>query len=143
MATGSPDLLFPGVVMALRRFLYLDESLVRESLAQADSGIFEEQTITRTNSKDGKLGGELRAGPIGGRAEKGKVSSEEIEQILKQTPESQYNRLHEWLEGSGQLAEIISGESEVWDALKVGVVVSARCELEIPPLSRFISSQGL
>ncbi|WP_148660129.1 DUF6414 family protein [Streptomyces globisporus] len=126
--------------MILRRFLYLDEQLVRESLAQADSGIIEEQTITRTNSKDGKLGGDLKLGPAAAKAEKGKVSSEEIAQVLKQTPESQFNRLYQWLEDSSQMVEIFAADAEVWRGLHSGEVVAVQCELEVPTASRFMTS---
>ncbi|MFD8948939.1 hypothetical protein ACFV0B_08810 [Streptomyces xanthophaeus] len=126
--------------MLLRRFLYLDEQLVRESLAQADSGIFEEQTITRSNNSDRKLGGEAKVGPVGGKVERGKVSSEEIAHVLKQTPESQFNRLYAWLEESSQTVDIFANDAEVWRGLRSGEVVVAQCELEVPTASRFMTS---
>ncbi|MFF6827613.1 hypothetical protein [Streptomyces longwoodensis] len=126
--------------MPLRHFLYLDEKLVKESVAQADSGMFEEQTITRTNSRDGKLGGDIKLGPAGGKAERGKVSSEEIAQVLKQTPESQYNRLHQWLDDSGQLVDIYAYDEQVWNGIRPSEVVAVQCEIEIPTVSRLTSS---
>lgn len=126
--------------MTLRRFLYLDEKLVRESIAQADSGIFEEQTITKTHGKDGKIGGDAKALGISARAERGKVSSEEIGQVLKQTPESQYNRLHVWMEESENLTEIFANDREVWDSLRSSEAIAVSCEIEISPVARILSA---
>ncbi|MGW8846840.1 DUF6414 family protein [Streptomyces xiamenensis] len=129
-----------GRILTLRRFLYLDEKLVRESIAQADSGIFEEQTITKTEGKDGKLGGEARGGILSARAERGKVSSEEIGQVLRQTPESQYNRLHAWMEESGNLTDIFADDRKVWDGLRSSEAIAVNCDIEISPIARLLSS---
>jgi hypothetical protein len=123
-----------------RNFLYLDENLVQQSVAQVDAGVFEEQTITQKSSRDGKLGGGLRLGPASGTAERGRESSEEVSQVLRQTPESQYNRLHNWLEESGGITEIFANDEAVWQSLRPGEAVAIQCDIEIPATSRFLSS---
>lgn len=86
-------------MQTLRQFLYLDRDLVRDLLAQAEGGVFDETTERSKSTGKGGLGGELGAGPAKIKGEKGKERTVESEAIVKQVAASEFDRLYDYLSG--------------------------------------------
>jgi hypothetical protein len=84
--------------VALRDFLYLDRSLVRGFLAQAEQGVVDEATERQTTSGKAGIGGRLGAGLASVSAEKSKERSLETEAIVRQVAASEFDRLYTILE---------------------------------------------
>jgi hypothetical protein len=84
----------------LRDFLYLDEHLVGTFLAQAERGVVKERIERERTSGRGGFGAGIVHTPVTAGFEKSKERSLEIEAVVQQTPESEYNRLYELLEAN-------------------------------------------
>lgn len=124
--------------MELREFLYLDARLVDQFLAQVEGGIYDEEREKSLSGKDGgfsaDVGGGIGPVTLRGSGRRGASSSDEIERIRKQTPESRYNRLHEFLE-SGQTLQAVDTQSHFGD-LKVRGIVAVECYVDVPTINR-------
>lgn len=87
-----------GAIMTLRQFLYLDRDLVRELLAQAEGGLYDESKERRSSEGRSGFAGGAGAGPVHASAEKGKSSQSESESIVSQTAASEFDRLYKYLD---------------------------------------------
>src|SRR5688572_29598659 len=101
--------------LRLRRFLYLNESLTDEFLAQLEGGLYSEesQTVTDTKERGGSLGG--RVGPLEGKASKGSAGEETTERTIRQVAEGAFTRLAEHLEEQGALQPLDAFDEDIWD----------------------------
>lgn len=89
----------------LRDFIYLDQRVVNQFLAQLEGGLFDEETERRSQTGKGGFGAGVRA-PLGDvKAEKSRESTTEIERSTRQTPESNFNRLFDYLD-KGELISV-------------------------------------
>ena len=84
-----------------RQFLYLDAALVREFLAQAEGGIYDE--ARELSVSESKRGGSARAGTaaFGGGLERSKSAQSETEAVVRQTAASEFNRLYDKINEAG------------------------------------------
>ncbi len=96
----------------LRDFVYLNTKLVQQFISQLQGSVFDEETERTSQTGKGGLRGAVRVPVAELAAEKGKEHTTERERILRQTPESQFNRLHECLSAD----ELIFVEQEIDDA---------------------------
>lgn len=89
----------------MREFLYLNSRLVQQFLAQVEGGVFDETNEKTSQSGKGGLTAGVKTPVIEGRADKSRESSTENERTVRQTPESEFNRLYQHLQTDG-LVEI-------------------------------------
>jgi len=85
-------------MVVLRQFLYRDDDLIREFIAQLEGGVFDEDTRTSRTSGKKTAGGEIGAGPLRARAEGGRENAEEVARTVRQTGASEFERFHRALE---------------------------------------------
>jgi hypothetical protein len=85
-------------MVVLRQFLYRDDELVLQFLAQLEGGTYDEELVTEQNQSGGAFGGGVGAGPAKLSAERKKQGSWEASRTVRQTDESRFNRLHMALE---------------------------------------------
>lgn len=88
----------------LRDFLYLNHKLVGQFLAQLEGGVFDEETERTSQTGKGGFSGALHAPVAELKGEKGRESTSENERIMRQTPESQFNRLYDYLNKDDMLS---------------------------------------
>jgi hypothetical protein len=117
--------------MLLRQFLYLDDRLVREFLAQAEGGTYKERHETSEAEKSGKVGGKIGASLLGVEAGGGVRSTVRSDRVLEQTAASEFNRLHELLSKNKLLTEISSIDESTWGALKRGQFVEIEAAIAL------------
>ncbi|MDQ6945283.1 MAG: hypothetical protein M3256_03200 [Actinomycetota bacterium] len=95
-------------MVILREFLYLNSKLTDQFLAQLEGGLFDEETERDSQTGKRGLGGGVRASVAEVKAEKGSERKNETERVRRQTPESQFNRLYDYL-GEDELMSIGDG----------------------------------
>jgi hypothetical protein len=75
-------------MVVLRQFLYRDDELVLQFLAQLEGGTYDEELVTEQNQSGGAFGGGVGAGPAKLSAERKKQGSWEASRTVRQTDES-------------------------------------------------------
>jgi hypothetical protein len=120
----------------LRDFLYLDDKMVDQYLAQVEGGLYDDERELEADSSEGGVEGGLKAGPLTGGGKRGRTHSGEIERVRRQTPESRYNRLHDQLE----LLELNDSTTDVFGRLDARQMFVAECYVDIPSISRAIGA---
>lgn len=123
----------------LRSFLYLDDRLTEQYLAQLEGGIYdvEQQAESGTRERGVHLG--AKAGPVSSGASWGRDAKSETSRTVRQTPESAYGRLERLLEDQDQIQDLESVDSSIWGQLTPGDVLRVRSTVKVP--SFFIATE--
>ena len=106
-----------------REFIHLNTRLVEQFLAQAEGGIYDESTEKTTQSGKGGIGGGVNTPVLSASADKSRSSSFEDERKVRQTPESQFNRLYDYLAREDLLSLEAIDESDFMDSLSRGSIL--------------------
>jgi hypothetical protein len=106
-------------VMPLRDFLYLDRTLVRDFLAQAEGGQIDEER-SRANTTGNLTGGiQLGLNGLGAKAAASKGASSETEMVIRQVGPSEFERLHNYLDGNDDFALLeIADEADEFSLIR-------------------------
>jgi len=124
-----------------REFLYLDEKLVNELLAQVEDGIFDEDEhmSADTNGDSGTFGARLGVTGTGveARRTRGNAGSSESRRVYRQTPESRFNRLYESL--SGDLTVLTGEDAHVWADVGVRKLIELDGYVDVPSIGRAVA----
>ena len=123
--------------MVLRQFVYFDEELIDDFLAQLIGGHYEEE---RQRSED------MRAvrGDVGEQ-----TGTQELERNVRQIRSSKFERLYSKLlaDTDESVRELDSASDESWADLKRGEIVHAEVSISLPSFSRLLGAaedlQGL
>lgn len=104
----------------LRNFLYLDERLTSQSLAQLEGGVYEEeaQTVTAARARGGEAG--AKAGPLTAKGSRGSTAEESASKTMVQTPEGDFRRLERLLEEQDGLQWLDAFDDAIWKSLARG-----------------------
>lgn len=99
----------------LRRFLYLNEEMTNEFLAQLEGGLFaeEQQTETTKQEKGGGLG--ARLGPVNADARLSSGGEETAARTVQQVAEASFSRLMAHLETGEALQFLETFDEDVWN----------------------------
>lgn len=116
----------------LRRFMYLNDDIVGQFLAQVEGGEFDEQRITDQQGSSSGLGLSVKAGPASAHADRGKSGSSQAETVVRQSGPSRFNRLHSILEADHQLSSLNVADDGIWEQLEMGEIIEAVVTLEVP-----------
>jgi hypothetical protein len=125
--------------MPLRQFLYYDESLVDDFLSQLEGGQTGEVKRREQLQRDRK--GELNVGtgPLKAGGGRGRSATEETEAVIRQGRASNFERLHELLEGANELTEIEDLDEETWLSIKRGSLLEIDAQITVPQMARLFS----
>jgi hypothetical protein len=120
----------------LRNFLYLDERLTSQYLAQLEGGVYDEedQSVRATRSRGGEAG--AKAGPLTAKAAKGSGGEESTSRTMRQTPEGDYRRLESVLEDQNALQWLDVFDDAVWGSLRRGEALMIESEVRVPSFYR-------
>jgi len=124
----------------LRRFLYLDAARTDEFLAQAEGGIYDEESQKNTGHSSRGMEGKFGYGPVGVTGGKQSGSEEERTRVMRQTEEAAFSRLANLLEENESVQWLENLDKGIWDQLKRSEVLEVECSLEVPPLMKALSS---
>ncbi len=117
----------------LRSFLYLDEGIIDDYLAQYERGILEGLYTTKditTGSKEGGAG--LKIGVVEGSGKGISSSSSETSQTLRETPVSKFTRLHNYLV-EDEAIQVLNGLDEaIYEQIESGEIIEVRGIARLP-----------
>jgi hypothetical protein len=126
--------------LKLRRFLYLDGNLTNEFLAQAEGGLYDEESQSATGRSERGFKGGVGAGPFTAGGALGSIDEEERARIMRQTEESAFSRLASTLEENESVQWLESLDQGIWDQLERGEVLEVECEMSVPPLMKLLAA---
>jgi hypothetical protein len=109
----------------LRQFLYRDDILIREFLAQAEGGIVDQDEVRERADKGHSVGGQAGASMAKVSAQRSKGRSEESARVVKQTGASEFDRLYRTLESSGDVQYLDAIDDGIWEQLSRGEIIEA------------------
>ncbi len=120
-------------VVILREFLYRRDDLVSQFLAQLEGGVYDEERITEQDESRSGFGGSLSAGPAGLSGERGRLGSSEAERTVRQTAESQFNRLRRLLDKSEAIQFLSALDDDIWTQLDRNEIVEVDAAVRLAP----------
>jgi hypothetical protein len=125
----------------VREFLYLNESLVDQFLAQAEDGLYDEVAERERSVGGRKAGGSI--GGYGARAEAGvsRDRESELSRVRRQTPESRFNRLAHLAEqlSESEYVEVSAADDHIYPVLTAGRLLAAECYVDVPSVGRVLA----
>jgi hypothetical protein len=125
-----------------REFLYLDEKLVNELLAQVEDGIYDEDERTSAHGTERSRGVEasLAASPLSlsGSNSRAISGNDESRRVFRQTPESRFNRLYSALDPD--LIKIDETSTQVWPRVEARTLLEVDGYVDVPTIGRAIAS---
>lgn len=118
----------------LRNFLYLDDRLTLQYLAQLEEGVYdeEERTSTSGKSRSGEAGASV--GPLNARGARGRRVEESTSRTVRQTPESNFLRLEKLLDEEDGLQWLEAFDDDIWNKLDRGEGLRIEAKLEVPSI---------
>jgi hypothetical protein len=132
---------YRSAVPILREFLYLDQQLVDQFLAQLEGGVSGEEAQRTREHRGKEAGGEAGASGFGARAgvKAGRSSGqeEEIARTVQQTPESKFARFYDLLREQQSVQWLEALDEEIWDQLLRGEIVELQASISVSTLARF------
>ncbi len=123
--------------LRLRRFLYLDETLNRNFLAQLEGGTYDEEAQTTVTDQERKRGLTGRAGPIGAEVTGSRSGQDTASRTVRQVADGEFTRLMGLLEEAGAVQWLEAFDESIWRQLRRGEVLEAEVELSLPTLFQF------
>lgn len=121
----------------LRNFLYLDERLTSQYLAQLEGGIYEheDQSVTDRRNRGGEAG--AKAGPFSAKGATGSAAEETSSRTMRQTPEGNYRRLERLLEDENAVQWLDAFDDDIWASLTRGEALRVESVVKVPSLYRY------
>lgn len=117
----------------LRSFLYLDENIVDDYLAQFEGGIVEgpyTSKDTTTGVKGG--GGGIKIGIATGNANVSSTSTTETSQIIRETPVAKFTRLYDHLADDELIQPLNGFDLAVYEQIGLGEIIEVRGKAKLP-----------
>jgi hypothetical protein len=126
----------------LRRFLYKDEDTVDDFLGQLELGVIETSTTTETKEREGNA--KLGTSGVGFGGKRSAAMSSESN--MRQNFASKFERLWRLLKSDDQaeseLWELENIDSEVWNCLGRGSLISIEAHISVPAISRALGASS-
>lgn len=119
----------------MRDFIYLDERLVDQYLAQVEDGLYDDERERQGNTTSRGVEAALRVGPAQAGGKRSKDSVADIERVRRQTPESRFNRLFEHLD----LIQVDDSTSQVYGLLNARAMAEVECYVDVPSVARALA----
>jgi hypothetical protein len=121
----------------LRSFLYLDERLTSQYLAQLEGGTYleEQQSNKDATNRGGEAG--AKAGPLAAKGSRGSAVEKGSSRRMLQTPEGNYRRLETLLDAEEAVQWLDAFDDEIWHALERGEVLRIESVVKVPSLLKY------
>jgi len=126
--------------LILRRFQYLDASLVRQYLAQVPGGIEVPTRGTRESKGQLSVGAGAGYGPLSARAGKDKSTTETTEYQVEKSAPADFNRLHALATEQGLVQPLSALDEAIWDQLQVGELLEVRVIFALPKIHEWLAA---
>lgn len=127
----------------LRSFLYLDENIVDDYLAQFEGGVLEGPYTTQDTTTGIKGGGAgIKAWAVEGNANVSSTASSVVAQTIRETPVAKFTRLYDLLAKDKIIQPLNGFDIAVYGQIEPGEIVEVRGSAKLPQwehLSKTIS----
>lgn len=134
-----------SVPALLRDFLYLDDRLTSQYLAQLEGGIYEEEFQSATTGRNRGAEAGAKVGPLNAGGSRGQNAEVSRTRTMHQTPEGDFRRLEKLLDDEEGLQWLEAFDDEIWNELERGETLRIESVLEISSIyqaSEMASSVG-
>jgi hypothetical protein len=117
----------------LRSFLYLDENIVDDYLAQFEGGILEGPFTTQDTTTGVKSGGAgIKAWVAEGNANTSTTSASVVSQTIRETPVAKFTRLYDFLTKDDMIQPLNGFDLAVYEQIEPGEIVEVRGNAKLP-----------
>jgi hypothetical protein len=116
----------------LRNFLYLDDRLTSQYLAQLEGGTYVEEAQSLTDARNRGAEAGAGFGGLNARGARGGSTEEVTSRTVKQTPEGNYRRLEKLLDEQEGVQWLDAFDEEIWNALELGEALLIKGKLTVP-----------
>lgn len=116
----------------LRNFLYLDDRLTSQYLAQLEGGTYVEESQSVTDARNRGAEAGAGVGAFSARGSKGGSTEEVTSRTVLQTPEGNYRRLEKLLDEQDGLQFLDAFDEGIWNALELGEALRIKGKLSVP-----------
>jgi hypothetical protein len=123
--------------LRLRRFLYLDETLTDNFLAQLEGGVYKEESQTTTTGQEKKRGAGGGVGPVKAELSGSRTGEDVTSRTVKQLADGAFARLAKRLEEDDAVQWLEALDSGIWTQLRRGEVLEVEATLVLPTLFQF------
>jgi hypothetical protein len=127
--------------LAVREFLYLNDDLVNQFLAQAEGGLYDEEAERERAAGDRHGDISLKVGPaVAGGSRRSGVDSE-VSRTRRQTPESRFNRLALLLPELPEKEYLYfePGGGNLYSLATPGRLLTTECYVDTPSVGRLLA----
>lgn len=121
----------------LRNFLYLDERLTSQYLAQLEGGTYEEedQSIKDARNRGSEAG--AKVGPLTAKGAKASAAEETSSRKMHQTPEGNYRRLEKLLDAENAVQWLDAFDEDIWNTLERGEALRIESVVKVPSFYKY------
>lgn len=126
----------------LRRFLYLDEALTSNFLAQLEGGIYDEESQTVTSGRGRNASAGAAAGPLHAGIGGSKSGENTTSRTVKQLADGDFARLVDLLEADNGVQWLESLDQSIWDQLRRGEVLEVEAAVSLPSIFQLTAMAG-
>lgn len=118
----------------LRNFLYLDDRLTSQYLAQLEGGVYEEEAQSTVAGRNRGGEAEAKVGPLSGRGSRGSSAEETMSKTVRKTPEGDFRRLEKLLEEQDGLQWLDAFDDAIWQGLERGEALRIESVVKVSSL---------
>ncbi|MEA2192596.1 MAG: hypothetical protein QOI73_2717 [Solirubrobacteraceae bacterium] len=121
----------------LRNFLYLDERLTSQYLAQLEGGTYaeEDQSTKDARNRGGEAG--AKVGPLAAKGSKGSAAEEISSRRMRQTAEGDYRRLEKLLDAEDAVQWLDAFDDDIWNGLERGEALRIESVVNVPTFLKY------
>lgn len=117
----------------LRSFLYMDEAIVDDYLAQYEGSILDGSYTSKDTTTGGKQGSaDIKAGIFGGSAGGNTSSTSEILQTLREPAAARFTRLYDHMKEDDAIQPLNGFDETVYEQIETGEIVEVRGIAKLP-----------
>lgn len=128
--------------LRLRRFLYLDETLTSNFLAQLEGGVYEEESQTTTTGQERRRGAGGAVGPVKAELSGSRSGQDVTSRTVKQVADGAFARLASLLEQEDAVQWLEALDDDIWRQLRRGEVLEVEASVTLPTLFQFTAVAG-
>lgn len=128
--------------LRLRRFLYLDESLTNNFLAQLEGGLYDEESQTTTTGQERKRGAGGGLGPVKAELTGSRTGEDVTSRTVRQVADGAFARLAARLEQDDAVQWLEALDDGIWRQLRRGEVLEVEATVTLPTLFQLTAMAG-
>ncbi len=126
----------------LRNFLYLDDRLTSQYLAQLEGGTYEEEAQSDKDARNRSSEAGAKLGLLNAKGSKGSGAEASSSRTMRQTPEGNYRRLEKLLDAEEAVQWLDAFDDDIWNKLKRGEALRVESVVKVPSIYKLTEAVG-